>query len=119
MKLVAQYEFVEEKGWQEADDFFAGLDDDDSKLLELGLKQKNQDRIDLLASSSNTRKTISKNIDKKSPYLSELIKKWLSEKERNVKVSTMASYKNQINLFGDVIKELNKEDIRIHNLTTE
>jgi hypothetical protein len=119
MKLVAQYEFIEEKGWQAIDDFFAELDDDDSKLLELGLKQKNQDRIDLLASSSNTRKTISKNIDKKSPYLSELIKKWLSEKERNVKVSTMASYKNQINLFGDVIKELNKEDIRIQNLTTE
>ena len=119
MKLVAQYEFVEEKGWQEVDDFFAELDDDDSKLLELGLKQKNQDRIDLIASSSNTRKIISSNIDKKSPHLSELIKKWLSEKERNVKASTMASYKNQINLFGDVIKELNKEDIRLQNLTTE
>jgi len=40
MKLVAQYEFVEERGWQEVDDFFAELDDDDSKLLELGLRKK-------------------------------------------------------------------------------
>jgi len=85
----------------------------------LGLKQKNQDRIDLIGLSSNTRTTTSKNIDKKSPYLSELIKKWLSEKERNVKASTMASYKNQINLFGDVISEISKQDIRILNLSTE
>ncbi len=117
MKLVAQYEFAEEKGWDSVNDFLSELDDDDCELLRLGEKQRDED---LLNSKKQIRKNSeSKLLDKKSPYLSELTRKWLSEKERIVKVSTMASYRNQIALFCDVITEINKEDIRIKNLSTE
>lgn len=117
MKLVAQYEFVEEKGWDSVNDFLSELDDDDCELLRLGEKQRDEDLL-------NSKKQIRKNgelklLDKKSPYLSELTKKWLSEKERIVKASTMASYRNQIALFCEVITELNKEDVRIKNFSTE
>ncbi len=118
MKLLAQWDFVTSQDWGSADDFLAELDDDEIELLELAEKQREQD---FLESKHYQRLKVDekKTEDKKSPFLSELIKKWLLQKERVVKESTMASYRNQISLFEAVIKEIYGKDIRILNIDSE
>ncbi len=115
MKLLAQWDFVRSQDWGTADDFLASLDDDEIELLELAEKQMEQD---FLESNNYQRLAVAeiKKEDKKSPFLSELVKKWLIQKERVVKESTMASYRNQISLFQEVISEIYRKDIRILNL---
>jgi hypothetical protein len=118
MKLLAQWDFVRSQDWESADNFLAELDDDEIELLELAEKQREQD---FLESKHHQRLSVdgNKKEDKKSPFLSELIKKWLLQKERIVKESTMASYRNQISLFQEVISEIYGKDIRILNLDPE
>ena len=58
MKLVAQYHFAEEKGWDVVDDFLSELDDDDCELLRLGEKQRDEDLL-------NSKKQIRKNSESK------------------------------------------------------
>ncbi len=118
MKLLARYDYVSTLDWDSVNDFLAELDDDESELLDLAIKQREQDFLELGIFNKTT--TDEKKIeDKKSPFLSELIKKWLIQKERIVKESTMASYRNQISLFEEVIKEIYGKDIRILNLDSD
>lgn len=115
MKLLAQFDYVSTLDWDSVNDFLAELDEDDSELLDLAIKQREQDFLEFGVFHKTT--SVEKRIeDKKSPFLSELIKKWLLQKERIVKESSMASYRNQISFFEDVIKELYGKEIRILNL---
>lgn len=115
MKLLSRFDYVSTLDWDSVNDFLAELDDDESELLDLAIKQREQDFLELgIFQKFNTDEK--KIEDKKSPFLSELIKNWLLQKERIVKESTMASYRNQISFFEDVIKELHGKDIRILNL---
>lgn len=115
MKLLAQFDYVSTLDWDSVNDFLAELDEDDSELLDLAIKQREQDFLEfgVFHKTNTDKKRIE---DKKSPFLSELIKKWLLQKERIVKESTMASYRNRIYFFEELIKELYGKDLRILNL---
>jgi integrase len=122
MELVANFDLAQDGGVEEIFKLFSELDEGDQKSLDLGLKQRDHDFLEEQIKRGlepQQESQIPNVLNKNSPLLSVLVEKWLEEKERHLKPSSYLSYKNQISLFSDVIREINGADLRITHLTTE
>ena len=127
MVLVAQYEVIEREDWDTAEEFLMAVEEDgDMELLRLGLKQKGEDssiykvKYELLLEQVENHHPITNvTSTKNNLLLSDLVEKWISEKKKILKPSSLESAKNHIHIFCKIIEEINNGSCRIGDLTSE
>lgn len=130
MQLLAEYEVVEKMGWKEVDDFYAELDDLDMHLLKNGALQKQEDESltknqlkiykRLLEKFQGNQTQDNKfEAQKENPQIQSLVKTWISEKQKTLKVSSLETAKHHIDIFCKVLMELKGGDFGIRELTPD
>ena len=130
MQLLAEFEVVEKMGWKEVDDFYAELDDLDMHLLKNGALQKQEDesltknqlkiyqKLIERFKDNPTSKTSTK-INEDSPSLHNLVKAWISEKQKTLKVSSLETAKQHIETFAQILVELKGGDFSVSELNPD
>lgn len=130
MQLLAEFEVKEKMGWKEVDDFYLELDDLDMDLLRRGALQKQEDEsltknqlkiyeklLEKLQGNSSKVKEFE--VGKENPSIYSLVKTWISEKQKTLKVSSLETAKHHIDIFCKVLMELKGGDFGIRELNPD
>jgi len=131
MELLMKYEAVEFANYGVAQAFFDQLDEGDSELLELALKQR---EIDSRGNNQNFQvmkemlarwergesSQISETESKNNPRLSVLISNWLNIKKSKLATSSYQTTEPRIHLFEDALYEISgSKTILISQITPD
>lgn len=130
MQLLSEYEVVEKLGWKEVDDFYAELDELDMHLLKNGALQKQEDesatkkQLEIYKKllerfqGGAVQKSENRNIND-DPLISSLVNKWVAEKQKTLKVSSLETAKHHIEVFLKILIELQGNDFGVSELTPD
>ena len=140
MKLLSQYEAIDHDNFGDISKFLEELDDLDDHLLELAIKQKEEDyQLEKLKSDQNRLNdlekkyqflvehyskenitTITQHPENSNNYLiRELVPKWLEYKKSITKSSTFKTYQDQIAIIQKKIEEKLSRNARIMDFSLD
>ena len=117
MELLSRYETASLQGWDCVDSFLAELDDGDDKLLDLAIKQIKEDSGHLEAKNNNSYEDLIRYLEGRNlvgmteaemenPPISELVGKWLIEKQKSLKAGSLESARGRISLFLMILRSI-------------
>lgn len=129
MELLSRYEAASLQGWDCVDSFLAELDDGDDKLLDLAIKQIKEDSGHLEAKNNNSYEDLIRYLEGRNlvgmteaemenPPISELVGKWLIEKQKSLKAGSLESARGRISLFLKILISILKEDLGIKSVSS-
>ena len=119
MGLVAQYESVKKLSWAEAEKFLETLEEADSKLLEKGLLQEEDDKkVDQLHFQANYDKS-KDDLLKNSPLVSTAIQEWLEAKKKKLAHTSFISANDRIKVFHEILTEVAGREIHTKEISSE
>lgn len=132
MELLSQYEALRLSGWEAVDEFLSKLDEDDDRLLNLGIQEQRDGSSQLSPEQLNAYEVLLSRLESTrgklsasevseadNPLMSALIDKWISEKQKTLKLSSLESSRSHVTLFYKVLVEIHQGDFKVRELTFE
>lgn len=127
MELLSRYEAAALQGWDCVDNFLAELDEGDDKLLDLAIKQAKEDSGQLETKNNKTyedlirylgvrNQAVVPEVEMENPPISELVDKWILEKQKSLKPGSLESARGRISLFLKILISILKTDSGIKSV---
>jgi integrase len=136
--LLSEYQAVENLSWNEVEAYLSELDSYESDLLKKGIDHQNERRlieennrlketlailasrpISTIAQTSSSDTAHSKQNDPNNILLTEAIELFISYKHGHVQSSTTKNLEGRTRIFGKILLEHTKKDLRLTDISRE
>ena len=138
IELLSEYQAVENLSWSEVEAYLSELDSDESDLLTKAVDHQNERRlieennrlketlailasrpVSTLTESTSTNPVNPKQNDPSNILLTEAIELFISYKHGHVQKSTTKNLEGRVRLFGRILLEDTKKELRLTDITPE
>jgi hypothetical protein len=138
IELLSEYQAVENLSWNEVEAYLSELDSYESDLLKKGIDHQNERRlieennrlketlailasrpISTIAQTSSSDTAHSKQNDPNNILLTEAIELFISYKHGHVQSSTTKNLEGRTRIFGKILLEHTKKDLRLTDISRE